>query len=347
VSTELAGTRDGIPERFVPDEMRGELIEAEHLARYRWAATIAGGRRVLDAGCGTAYGTAMLANSGAREVVGVDVAEGVLASVRPDMPESVRLEAGDLRELAYGEGSFELIVCFEVIEHFEDPSPVLDELTRVLTPDGVLLISSPNRDVYPPGNPHHHHEFRPDELAAELGNRLSNVRLLRQHAYLTAAILPDERFAASAEGPLEGVRLYKIVAGESDREMYTLALGGNGALPEMPALAMLASDLDTRRLISAGEEHARELRAHRQYIHELEERIGDRDELQRRLIDAEQRLAQIPETELRLERALSDAGDLGARLKGTEGVLDDVLSSASWRITEPLRMVKRLVRGRE
>jgi O-antigen biosynthesis protein len=346
VPTDLAGTQEGIPERFVPDEMRGELIEAEHVARYRWAATIATGRRVLDAGCGTAYGTAMLADAGAREVVGVDIAEGVLASVRPDMPESVRLESGDLRELAYEGASFDLIVCFEVIEHFEDPFPVLDELTRVLAPDGVLLVSSPNRDVYPPVNPHHHHEFRPDELAAALGKRLRNVRLMRQHAYLAAAILSEERFVASTEEQLEGVRLYKLVEGGSDREIFTLALAGNGELPDMPTLAMLTSDLDTRRWFSLAEEQQRALLAHRQYILELEERIGDRDELQRRLIDAEQRLVQVPELELRLQQTLSDAEDLSARLEGTERVLGDVLGSVSWRITEPLRAAKRMVRGR-
>src|SRR5262249_42781420 len=160
--------------------MRGYLIEAEHLARYKWAATIISGGRVLDAGCGVAYGTSMMARSGASQVIGVDIAEAVLDAVRPDMPDNVRLEAGDVRDLQYGDGTFDAVVCFECIEHLVDPGLALDEFARVLAPDGLLLVSSPNRDVHPPINPHHHHEFLPPELAAEVGSRFKSVRLVRQ-----------------------------------------------------------------------------------------------------------------------------------------------------------------------
>ena len=68
IMSELAGFKHGVAERFVPDVMRCTLVEAEHLARYRWAAQFARGRRVLDAGCGTAYGSELLATEGAAEV---------------------------------------------------------------------------------------------------------------------------------------------------------------------------------------------------------------------------------------------------------------------------------------
>ena len=99
MESDLAGTRDGVAERFVPDRDRGRLIEAEHVSRYRWAAQIAAGRTVLDAGCGTAYGCALLAEAGAREVVGVDRAADVLAAVAGDLPETVTLQTGDLNAL--------------------------------------------------------------------------------------------------------------------------------------------------------------------------------------------------------------------------------------------------------
>ena len=83
MAVDLAGMQSGFPERFAPGDMRGELIEAEHLARYSWAAGLARGKRVLDAGCGTAYGSRMLAEGGAQEVVGIDIAAEVLEAVRP------------------------------------------------------------------------------------------------------------------------------------------------------------------------------------------------------------------------------------------------------------------------
>ena len=52
---------------------------------------------MLDAGCGTGYGSAILADAGASDVRGVDIAAAVLEMVAPRLPASVRLEAGDLR----------------------------------------------------------------------------------------------------------------------------------------------------------------------------------------------------------------------------------------------------------
>src|ERR1700689_492930 len=100
-----------VPERFDPATMRGELLEAEHLARYRWSQPLADGRRVLDAGCGAAYGSVMLSEAGAQEVLGVDLAGDVLDSARPRMPANVTLEQGDVADLHYADQRFDLIVC--------------------------------------------------------------------------------------------------------------------------------------------------------------------------------------------------------------------------------------------
>src|SRR5438045_8289854 len=63
------------PERFDPKLMHGRLIEAEHVGRYWWVSAFVQGKRVLDAGCGTAYGSTILARAGADEVVCVDIDE--------------------------------------------------------------------------------------------------------------------------------------------------------------------------------------------------------------------------------------------------------------------------------
>lgn len=337
MAVDQSGTREGIPERFAPREMRGQLIEAEHLARYRWAATIATGKRVLDAGCGTAYGTAILAEAGAREVVGVDIAESVLESVRSEMPEAVTLQFGNLLELDLEDDGFDLVVCFEVIEHFEDPQTVLDHLARVLAPDGVLLISSPNRGVYPVGNPHHHHEFKPAELTAELQSRLRQVRLMRQHSYVASAVLSDEPFAAAAETPLEGLSIYKLVAEDLDSELFTLAIASAGPLPEMPPVVTLTSSVALGEWMSISEAQEQALQEHRRYIHELETKVAERGPLQHRLIQAEQQLATVPGLEqevvelARANRLIEDErSGLAAQLHSAE-------TSFSWRLTRPLR----------
>jgi SAM-dependent methyltransferase len=335
-----SGKRDGVPERFAPKEMRGQLIEAEHVVRYRWAAAAAAGKRVLDAGCGTAYGTAMLADAGATEVVGVDLAESVLESVRAEMPDSVNLRSGDLRALELDDDSFDLVVCFEVIEHFEEPLTVLDQLARVLAPGGTLLISSPNRGVYPAGNPHHFHEFTPAELTTELSRRFANVRLMRQQSYVTSAVLSDELFGRRSDEPLADLPLYKLSADELDSELYTLAIASDGELEQLPSQSSMTDSLGLGEWVEASKTQERALQAHRQYIEELEAKVADRPHLQMRLIELEQQLATVPDLLLQLE----ELSRVKAELSQTAAELRSTKTSFSWRMTRPLRDAKGNVR---
>jgi SAM-dependent methyltransferase len=336
---------EGVPERFSPDEMSGQLLEAEHLARYRWASTIAAGKKVLDAGCGTAYGSAILGAAGAKSVIGVDIAESVLESVRGQMPENVELATADLSNLEFGDDEFDLIVCFEVIEHFHDPQPVLDNLARVLASDGVLLVSSPNRGVYPEGNPYHFHEFKPAELEADLRRRLANVRLVRQQSYVTAAILEDGPYG-SDDGPLEGVELAKLPHETPGDELFTLALAGDGDLPEMPSLAVMTSRVALDDWLRASRAQDQALRDHRRYIQELEPKVKGWRELEVRLTEAEHHLSTLPQ----LTREVEELGKERDELRGArDDLLDNarelqlVKTSLSWRVTRPLRESKGIL----
>jgi SAM-dependent methyltransferase len=327
MTADLAGSKHGIAERYVPDVMHGTLIEAEHVVRYRWAAQIAAGRRVLDAGCGTGYGCALLAEAGAADVVGIDLAAGPLDSSRPDMPDTVRLEVADLGRLPYGEGKFDLVVCFDVVEHLHDPGCAFDEIVRVLAPDGVLLVSTPNRAVHSPASPHHRHEYLPEELGDELRARLAHVTMMREDAYLTVAILGDPDFLAG-DRELTGMRLHKIAAGERDREEFTVAVASRNEPPEIPPLALMTSSLQVGSWLGAfGEQRALAAASHA--------RILELEHLQSRVAALDAELAHVREEN---ERVLG-------RAEHAERVLDDVWRSLSWRLTSPLRRLKRRVRS--
>jgi hypothetical protein len=68
----------------------------------------------------------------------------------------------------------------------------------------------------------------------------------------------------------------------------------------------------------------------------------DLEEVADRLIECEQRLASLPETNLRLERALAENAALQAELESTRTTLHEVIESTSWRLTEPLRKLQHL-----
>jgi SAM-dependent methyltransferase len=173
-------------ERVIPGQVDVDLLN-EHMARYTFAARLARGKRVLDAGCGAGYGSAELARI-AESVVGVDRAPEAVAFARAHyaLP-NLAFEEASCEALPHAGGSFDLVVAFEVIEHLENWRGFLLEARRVLAPNGQLVVSTPNKLYYtesrgPHGaNPFHVHEFSFDEFRAELTAIFPHVSLFLEN----------------------------------------------------------------------------------------------------------------------------------------------------------------------
>ena len=117
-------------------------------ARYRLAAGYAEGKTVLDAACGSGFGSAWLARS-ARTVLGVDLDEAMLGEAahwtRPDQAlANLRFEKHDLTQPFKAGTRFDLVVSFETLEHVRDPGAVLANFAAHLVPGGLAIISIPN-----------------------------------------------------------------------------------------------------------------------------------------------------------------------------------------------------------
>jgi SAM-dependent methyltransferase len=172
-------------ERFVPS-CSGE-IAYEHWHRYAFARRFAAGKRVLDAACGEGYGTALL-GAVAASVVGVDIDVTTIDHARATYGESnrIRFVAASCSGLPVPSASFDLVVSFETIEHLQaaEQPEMLSEFARVLAPDGVLVISSPNKRLYSDArdhiNPFHLQELYRDDLARLLGARFPAQRWYHQ-----------------------------------------------------------------------------------------------------------------------------------------------------------------------
>ena len=99
-------------ERVIPGQVNDDLW-AEHVARYALAMRFARGRRVLDLGCGTGYGTADLARV-ASAAVGVDLASEAIGYAEQHFP-SARFLQGSAAAVPFPPASFDLVTAFEVI----------------------------------------------------------------------------------------------------------------------------------------------------------------------------------------------------------------------------------------
>lgn len=312
-------------ERFDPEQLSGRLIDAEHRGRYWWAAQLAPGRDVLDAACGTGYGSAIMLAAGAKSVTGVDVSPEAVATAARVVGEGGTVLRGDVRELPVEDDSFDLAVCWETIEHVEDGERAIAEFRRALRPEGILLVSSPNPDVYPEGNEHHLHEYRPQELAALAGEFFDHVTTFRQHPWVASAIEPSEVAGEAPRGDGETRPTRAVANVPPGGETYSIVVASDAPLPSLEESVTLGDAFEVKWWND-------ELLRTRRLLAQEEARRADAEarmhEASAALLEANQALVQMPVLRHRLE-------ETHQRLTGME-------SSISWRITAPLRRLRRL-----
>jgi len=153
-------------------------------ARYRWAldAFSWDGLSVLDVGCGDGAMTYRLKRAGA-DVVGLDADPFALRLARDELlkrEESARLVLSVAETLPFESGTFDAVLCTEMIEHVADPHPILSEIARVLREGGTLVLTTPYRGTRPQSLMHEH-EYTASELESLLGRYFESVSVWVSH----------------------------------------------------------------------------------------------------------------------------------------------------------------------
>nr|WP_246340123.1 glycosyltransferase [Ancylobacter tetraedralis] len=166
-------------------------IEFEHVHRYCLAREYCRGKKVVDVASGEGYGSALLAQV-AESVVGIEISpDAVLHASRSFVRPNLRFALGDARALPIGDGEVDVVVSFETIEHLLEHEIFISEVQRILSADGIFIVSSPDRDVYSAGawvNPHHVNELTKDEFTKLIASRFSCHQFLQQRPMIGSAI---------------------------------------------------------------------------------------------------------------------------------------------------------------
>jgi len=187
-------------ERTVPGVPEENYWFRRHQIAYRFALPYVRGKRVLEVGCGEGYGTDLLSTT-AIDVVGLDYDALTIAHAAARYRQA-RFVRGNLAALPLPNESIDAVATLQVIEHVWNHNEFVRECCRVLRPGGLLLVTTPNRLTFSPGqetpvNPFHTKEFTAAELAGLLAKNGFDVRqTLGLHAGQRLAAL-DERYGGS------------------------------------------------------------------------------------------------------------------------------------------------------
>ncbi|HSP69776.1 MAG TPA: class I SAM-dependent methyltransferase [Bryobacteraceae bacterium] len=281
-------------ERVIPGEVNDDLW-AEHVARYAFAARFASHKKALDLGCGTGYGTALLAHA-ASSTVGVDLAPEAIAYALSHYSSAEFLQCSAVA-VPFPPASFDLVTAFELIEHLPDWRALLAEARRVLRPDGLLIISTPNQRYYAETrakagpNPFHVHEFEYGEFRSALGAFFPHVQVLFQDR-VEAFAFYDGAQAPGTEADIGGH------AGDPHTANFFIGLCSCAPLPPLAAFLYAPR---AANLLREREEHIRLLERELTQVRLwLEQTTTDRNsllaahsELQTQSETAQARAAQI------------------------------------------------------
>lgn len=293
-------------------------VEQEHRHRYLFALNYCAGKRILDIASGEGYGSAMLATV-AEHVTGVDISPEAIAHAKQVYAaDNLTYLQGSATDIPLPDQSVDVVVSFETIEHFHDHERFLQEVRRVMRPNGLFIISSPNKEVYSE-SPDNHNEFHVRELTKSefeelIGGLFKYKRSFRQKATAASLLLPDFDADVSQFTSFllrEGGEFQELFGGLI-RDVYSLIVASDAPITVQPGWGVLEDETYVGKLVSI-------VRYNEWLIAQQKEQLGvseaTNEERLKRIEALEQEQARLKSVELEL---LNKIGTLEQRLHSKE-----------------------------
>lgn len=341
-------------ERYIPTE--DGKIRLEHYHRYAVVLDLVAGKDILDIASGEGYGSFLMADT-ARTVLGVDISDEAVLNAKnsySSLKDNLNFSVGSAIDLDLEDNSFDVVVSFETIEHLAEQNEMLAELRRVLKPDGVLVMSSPNRPIYSEESGEHN-EFHVKELDFSefdqlLHREFDAVNYYGQRIMMGSLIKPIAGESATYQAWSDDGASFKAGTGAALQEpVYFLAVCSsvNVELPIIPSSSAYPEQSDLVKHYVGFAKWAQSLEKEallsNERIYEQQEQLSDFDREIRNLQNEFSTQLGHLQHELKaqasnLESIITERDEI---ITERDEAITRIHGSLSWRVTAPMRELSR------
>lgn len=219
----------------------------EHLHRYAVSSLFVNDKIVLDIASGEGYGTSLLSKT-ARQIIGVDI-DGITVEMAAEKYKGTNLKflVGSADKIPVEDNTIDVLVSFETIEHHDKHNEMMLEIKRVLKPNGIMIMSSPDKKHYIQlGKDNHFHikELYLEEFEILVSNYFKNTKTYFQKCINGSSVISS----------VSDFRKINLVSGDYSKiyskefePLYNIIIASNDSIEEV-GLSIFDGEIITDQL---------------------------------------------------------------------------------------------------